>query len=386
MLTLQMTETSATRNDRRLTTAARALLIPLCLFSLGAGYFVPDRGKDFQTVYLSTAAWAQGALPYATGQTVVNLNHPLMMLVVWPLVSLPFANALQVWTTLSIVTMCIVSAIIAQRLPMPALDVALLTLSVTGTLVALSLGQFTAVVMALFTAAWLADRRGNEVLAGGCLGLLCLLKPFYGLFLLYLIWRQEWRGLIGAAITGGVGTLVGIAMVGVGEYRAWLANLQNVRWQSNLYNASVWGIGDRLFTDSPEKAGASWTPLIAAPPLSRTFGLVASAVFLLWLWRRRSATDHDQHYALLSLGSLIVSPLGWIYYLAVGAGPLIAVLARRPSRWYWALGALAALPYPLIVDRHYERLGTLLVGQWAFVVLISLAFAVSSSRRSLTNP
>src|SRR4029077_14182079 len=130
----------------------------------------------------ATATWAHVAYHNAAGDTVTNLNHPLMMLVVWPFVSLPFATALQAWTTCSILIICVVSAVVAQRLRIPAIDVALLTLSITGTLVALSLGQFTALVMALFTMAWLADRNGNHVVAGCCLGLLCLLKPFYGLF------------------------------------------------------------------------------------------------------------------------------------------------------------------------------------------------------------
>jgi hypothetical protein len=48
-------------------------------------------------------------------------------------------------------------------------------------------------------------------------------------------------------------------------------------------------------------------------------------------------------------------------------GPLANVI--RSSVGWWIVGALAVLPYPLLVNRQYDVLGTLIVGQWAFVIL-----------------
>jgi hypothetical protein len=372
-------DVSIVGKKKHLPLIAHAFLLPLCTFSLGAGYLVPDRGKDFQAIYVATAGWADRSFQRPLGAIVTNLNHPLMMLAAWPFVSLPYQAALHWWTTCSILATCIATVLIARETRLPALDVTLLTISATGTLIAFSLGQVTPLLMVLFTVAWVADRNGSPMIAGGCLGALCLLKPFYGLFVLYLAWRGEWRGLITCAVTGCIGTAVGFAMVGERGLREWISNLQSVGWQSHLYNGSVWGIGNRLFTETADPWAASWTPLFVAPRVAFMFGLSASAACLLWLWRCRRRTDLDQQYALLGLGCLIVSPLGWIYYLAVGLGPVLAVLARRPSRWFWLIGALAMLPYTLLSNHEYGRLGTLFVGQWAFLIFVSLATAVALS-------
>jgi hypothetical protein len=83
---------------------------------------------------------------------------------------------------------------------------------------------------------------------------------------------------------------------------------------------------------------------------------------------------------------MLISPLGWLYYLPAFLGPVIVVLGRRPSLWLWPLGAIAVCPYTLLVSRSYGKLGTFVVGQWAFVTIAGLfLLAAFSSSISLNS-
>jgi hypothetical protein len=53
-----------------------------------------------------------------------------------------------------------------------------------------------------------------------------------------------------------------------------------------------------------------------------------SIIVLVFAIYKRIASDRrpDLAWALILLGSLLVSPLGWIYYLPLAAGPIVASL------------------------------------------------------------
>src|SRR5262249_28716201 len=119
--------------------------------------------------------------------------------------------------------------------------------------------------------------------------------------------------------------------------------------------------------------------LTVSPLLAR----VTTAVLLLFvvsvIARGMSKTDIDRSYALLALGAMLISPLGWIYYLPTFLGPVIVVLTRHPSRWLWPITAIAVVPFSVIVSRSYGPLGTLIVGQWAFVTVAGLILLLALS-------
>jgi hypothetical protein len=228
--------------------------------------------------------------------------------------------------------------------------------------------------MAIFTAAWCADRIGRTTKAGVLLGLLSVLKPFYGVFALYLLWRREWRAFAAYATVFVAGTIGGWAIVGTSGFLAWLSRLRDVQWRWHIYNASVWGIGDRLFTVQPFFRATSWTPLVESSVLAQVLTAVMVLAVAAMLSITVTGVDIDRSYALLGLASLLISPLGWLYYLPAFAGPVIVTLGRRPSRWLWPVVAIGACPYMFLVSRSYGKIGTLFVGQWAFAVVAGLFF------------
>ncbi len=288
-------------------------------------------------------------------------------------------NGFIAWTVCSLALLVACVPTIGRHARLAPLDVVVVILAATGTFLALAFGQVSFFLMALFTAAWSADRRGRTSEAGVLLGVLTVLKPFYGLFALYFLWRRQWRALFAYGAVCVAGTLAGWALVGTSGFLEWLTRLGEVRWRWHIYNASAWGVGDRLFSVQPFFRATGWTPLIDSTTLARLTTAILLLLVALVIWRAISKNDIDRSYALLGLGSMLISPLGWIYYLPAFLGPVIVVLARRPSRWLWPLTAIGIIPYTVLVNRSYGILGTVLVGQWAFVTTLGLLLLVAAA-------
>jgi len=87
-------------------------------------------------------------------------------------------------------------------------------------------------------------------------------------------------------------------------------------------------------------------PLLREPPrvLLPLWGL--SIIVLVIAIYKRITSDRrpDLAWALIVLGSLLVSPLGWIYYLPLAAGPIVASLGGIGS-WmcFWISAYLLLL-------------------------------------------
>jgi tetrahydromethanopterin S-methyltransferase subunit G len=119
-----------------------------------------------------------------------------------------------------------------------------------------------------------------------------------------------------------------------------------------------------------------------APRFGLVVGLSLSLVIGAVLVRALRQADVDQSFALLGVGSLLLSPLGWNYYLVSCLMPTVAALRRRPTQWLWLLGAAAVCPFGSIVGRRYGVLGTLTIGQLAFAVDVALLVLLRHSVRS----
>jgi hypothetical protein len=362
----------------------RAIFVPLVAlatyFTVGAVALVPDRGDDFQRLYVSATSWAHGGNPY---EIVIadtpNLNHPLLLPFLWLFTFGSVHAGFIAWSVMSLVLFVACVPAISRHARIAPVDLMALLLASTGSFLTLVFGQVSFVLMAIFTAAWCADRKRASTRAGAMLGLLSVLKPFYGLFGLYLLWRREWRAFIAYAGLFVAGTLAGWIVVGTTDLLEWLARLREVQWRWHIYNASAWGVGDRLFTVQPFFRATGWTPLVESPQLARITTLVILLAVVSVLWWAVSKTDIDRSYALIGLSCLLISPLGWLYYLPAFLGPVIVVIGARPSRWIWPIIAIGVCPYLFLVSRSYGKLGTLVVGQWAFAVVAGLFLLVAAS-------
>ncbi len=363
--------------SRGLSFEVRLVLGVLAIINVVAAAAVaPDRGGDFSMLYDSTQAWLHGLPPYVSSQPTTNLNPPLLWLVVVPFTALPASMAYAAWTVISLCLFGVTARIAASAIRMPPIDIAVVVLSLTGTAFELGLGQISFVLLVPFTAAWLLDRSGRPIAAATCMGVLCALKPFFGLFVLVTLWRREWRALVACVGAALVAVAAGWVLAGTEGSLAWISNIRHVTWSWHIFNGSVWGVGTRLLSRQDMVLAAQWTPLSESPAGALAVGVVGTALVMTALWRSLGRADIDRTYAAVSIAALLVSPLGWNYYLVTVFGPVLATVARRPSRWLWPVGALAMCPYPLLVSRHYGVWGTLLVGQMTCAVVIGVFLLV----------
>ena len=249
-------------------------------------------------------------------------------------------------------------------------------------------GQFFAwwlAIPALF--AWRAARRNAWNESGAWLGVLAAVKPFALLFLPYLIVSRRWRaaGIFTAVIAGTIAA--GVAVYGVHSYVEWVQSLRQSTWFANRLNGSFLAWCERLFgrthvalptaPDAILTYGPLWSARWLVQPLSYGLSALIGAL-TLWLSRR---ADSDHAFVLLVAAALLISPLGWTYYLWLAAAPLV-VLVVRDSVFRRAAAAVvpfALWPIHLIRIGQPSPLATLTIGSASFWLVFGLWFAVALS-------
>ena len=312
-----------------------------------------------------------------------NLNPPAVVLCFVPFSFLGDAIALRVWTGLSMAAYLLASYSIARSIaPGRTASIATAVFLSQPAITSLLLGQMGGVLMLLLTACWLADRRDRPFLSGVLLGIAIAAKPFLIVCAAYAVWRRSRRLAMGLA-AGIAGVIAaGLAAAGAAGFRAWVDAIGQISWSAHVANASLLGLLTRTLSATPEILHA--TPLVVRPdlvqPLWWTGVVLVSAVAVWGLIRTRS---HDAAWALLLVGSLIVSPLGWVYYAALFTGPLVAVAlaATRPVRAIIAVGYTCLLVPPLSAT-GFGAIGILVFGSvyaWGFLLLFAGA-AMSHNR------
>src|SRR5262249_15945306 len=152
------------------------------------------------------------------------------------------------WTALSLILLAACVSPISRHGRIAPVDLAALILASSSGFLTLVYGQVTFLLMVLFTAAWCADRRGDATMAGALLVGRSVLKAFCGLVGVYVWRRRQWQSLAAYATVFLAGTLGGWAIAGTSAFFGWVSSLQDVQWRWHIYNASVWGVSDRLLT------------------------------------------------------------------------------------------------------------------------------------------
>jgi hypothetical protein len=328
-----------------------------------------DRFQDFEIFYLSAAALRRGGDPYTSlaAQGVgPNTNHPAVMVLLQPLTYAPFPAATMLWLGAGLVALGLTVRAIAPAV-LPTSRRALLMVIMVTQAAALTVrqGQVVFFVMALFTIAWLADRDERSGPAGLALGVLMALKPFYGVFALYLLWRRDWRALRGAMLGSAACLLVGLLARHGQAYVSWIDTLREINWQAHLTNVSIRGVAARWFAEPPHQPFVlTTTPLVVSTLAEHTLWIVGAAIVTFATARcLRRTDDRDHVWAILGLAALLLSPLAEVHYVIVGLGP-IASLVMRSQRWRlaWLVGVPLSLPFALVNAIHASAFATATIG------------------------
>ncbi len=278
---------------------------------------------DFLVFYESGRQALDGTDPYLpfVAERGPNLNPPWIVLLMSPLSRAPLPAAVGLWWAFSFACLGTAAALIAKAVaPGQAVAIASMVLLTQSAYSNIRLGQVAWPVMLLLTIAWHADRSHRQRICGFALGLAVSWKPFLLVFVPYLIWRRSWVAL--GSLVAAVGTTVGVGMLAFGAaiFASWITAMRTIGWGAHLLNGSLAGLVSRAYRLLPP----TQTPRVLV------WLALAGALIGVTAWRLRASRRVDVAWASLPLLALLLSPLGWVHYVPIAAGPLAAMIRTAP--------------------------------------------------------
>jgi alpha-1,2-mannosyltransferase len=282
------------------------------------GWAVVGR-TDFRILREATAEVWSGKSLYALRTVHGNLNPPHFHLIVLPFTWLAPLPAFFAWTVANVVALAFSLRIVVRELKISpsvveSVWMANAALLFSGTAAALWSGQSSFLLAWLATVAWRDARNGHVGRSGAVIGFLIGFKLFMLVFVPYWIFRRQLRALLAAGVTLAGSILIGVAIFGVAEHRAWVHTLGTVDWAAEPWNASLLAAVQRAMNERMMTSQGIWA--IAAATIL-VFSLVRAC-------RARGPAATDYGFACLLTGALLASPLGWVHYLWLAIGPLAA--------------------------------------------------------------
>jgi hypothetical protein len=383
-----------------LTTALLALIAAqsIVCWKIAETTWAVRRLADFGVFYESAGQARAGGEPYARSSTPdgrptrpPNLTPPHVVAAMVPLSLLPPAAALAVWCAASVLSALIALAIVFReaRIRLSARSV-LLTLAAivcaapTGALIFSA--QITWLLWWPATLAWARARHGRWTTAAVLLGALASVKLFLGLFAVVFLLHRRWHDAALLIATAVVCLAAGWAVLGTDAVAGWVDALRAVSWAGHVWNGSVLGFVQRALIGAPHSA---WTlaPVAVAPALVMPVWIILSGAILAIAARAvrqaplTTALAVDRVFALTLTTSVLLSPLGWVYYDFLPAAPFVALAATpawrtrgRIAALAFAAAALAATP-GLLTAFQPDGVATITIGSLYFWSVVALWLA-----------
>lgn len=333
---------------------------------------------------------------YGNWQNFWNLNPPHFHVLLLPLALMPGSWSLLLWTIANFLSLIVTLTWIKQELRLKlSLNQKRLCiiggLGFAGTGAHLVTGQLSFLLTLPITLAWIHGRNGRWTQAGLLLGIVASIKPFLLIFLPYILLKRQGKA-VGVFISVFIANfLIGVAIFGVEAHVAWLQCLTEVNWHWTVMNASVWGILTRALAENPMFTPAVHAEFLIIPLWIIFAAIIAVAAFWLSV-RDPSLCATDRAFAILLFSAILISPLGWIYYLFFLLGPLTALLyswndrlqshmwqdyfLHHKVRTLFLLGGISGFLVPLIGINLFQpnSLATLTLGSiyfWSTLMLWS---------------
>ena len=221
-----------------------------------------------------------------------------------------------------------------------------LTLTFYPVVKGFTLGQIQVWINGLLALGFLAWATGWKRASGVLIGAVGLIKPHYGLFLVWAALRWELQFAVACALTVGVGLAASVAVYGFANHIDYLRVLSFLSQHGEAYypNQSVNGLLNRVMSlfdpqayvslDLPSGQFPPFTPWIWATTLASSAALLLFALLRPRTGERRSMLD----LATMALACTMASPIAWEHHygvtLPIYAVMLAACLGDR-SRLMW---------------------------------------------------
>jgi len=225
--------------------------------------------------------------------------------------------------------------------------VGLATLSFYPTMAAYRAGQIQAWLNAAFAVSLWAWATGRPRLAGGLLGLACLVKPQWALLALWGALRRRWGFLSSFGLVAALGAALSFLAFGWAPHLEYLGALSFLsrRGESFYPNQSVNGLLNRLLMNGEnlERPGfPPFHPWVYAGTLVTSLLLLAAALLPM---TRPEEKGGVVDLALMGLTCTMASPIAWEHHYGILL-PIYAVLLPRlgsePVLGRWTLAWLGA--------------------------------------------
>jgi hypothetical protein len=201
------------------------------------------------------------------------------------------------------------------------------------------IGQVQIFLNAFIAFAVLLKLLGREVLSGAFFGVCCLVKPQYGIILLWSLLRRKWRFLSGFAAIFLAGLAVSVARFGLQDHVTYLKVLTEISRHGETFwpNQSVNGLLNRwLENGSPvqfsETTFAPFHSVVYAATMVSSFAILVLAL-LPWGGKLRAESDTIDLMIALAAATM-ASPVAWEHhygtFLPIFAVAFPGLLCFRP--------------------------------------------------------
>jgi hypothetical protein len=315
-----------------------------------------------------------------------NLYGPQVGLFFVPLARFSFPIAARIWAAASLLMffacVCLVWKTCPALRPYAGM-VAIATLAFPPLFHFFVRGQLSALVLACFTAAFLALRADRSWLAGFALGFLVFKPQFLVAIPLVLLLSQAWKPLAGLIISSGAQLAFARIYFGPAVMRAYFDTLWHV---SRVVGASELSLAPIQM----HSLRSFWTLLIPSPQLGLALYILSSIVTVVVaaaVWK--SSAPLSLRFSALTLAAVLVNPHLFVYDLLVLA-PAILLLAdwtiTYPQHPYAAtLRLLTYLAFILPLFGPLSRWTHLQLSVPVFAALLWLLFRDFTTRDSGTS-
>jgi hypothetical protein len=186
------------------------------------------------------------------------------------------------------------------------------------------------------------------------IGLICMIKPQFGVFLVWGLLRRQWGFVAGIAAVGVPLTLLSVILYGWDNHLDYLATLQFISRHGESYyaNQSINGLLNRLLGNGE---AVLWTkgafppfhPFIYYATLASSAAIMLAALF----YRARENAGGLFDFLIAALSFTVASPVAWEHHYGIlppiYAAIFLALCARSPSRGRPLLFVLLTASYVL---------------------------------------